>query len=85
MWAAAHGAAAHGRTSSFGACTSLQREGGVYTSTDLEPWAQNPPLALLGPALRPAGAKSVTFPLPKANAEVIASSVHGSRRATCVR
>jgi NADPH:quinone reductase-like Zn-dependent oxidoreductase len=58
--------------SSFGACKQLLRSGGVYVSTDLGPWAQNPPLALAGPLFRLAGAKRVAFPLPKANREVIA-------------
>lgn len=58
--------------SSFRACKPLLVDGGVYVSTDLGPWAQNPPLALLGPVFRRAGAKRVAFPLPKASREVIA-------------
>jgi NADPH:quinone reductase-like Zn-dependent oxidoreductase len=57
--------------SSFGACRRLLRDGGVYASTDLGPKAQNPMLALAGPALRLLNAKRVAFPLPRASREVI--------------
>ena len=57
--------------SSFGACRRLLRAGGVYVSTDLGPHAQNPMLALAGPALRVVGAKRVAFPLPRATQDVI--------------
>jgi NADPH:quinone reductase-like Zn-dependent oxidoreductase len=57
--------------SSFGACKRLLKEGGVYGSTDPGPMTQNPPLALVGPLFRLVGAKRVTFPLPKADREVI--------------
>jgi NADPH:quinone reductase-like Zn-dependent oxidoreductase len=57
--------------SSFGACRRLLRDGGVYASTDLGPKAQNPMLALAGPALRLLNAKRVAFPLPRASGEVI--------------
>jgi NADPH:quinone reductase-like Zn-dependent oxidoreductase len=57
--------------SSFGACRRLLLDGGVYASTDLGPKAQNPLLALAGPALRAVHAKRVAFPLPRANREVI--------------
>jgi NADPH:quinone reductase-like Zn-dependent oxidoreductase len=58
--------------SSFGACRRLLRAGGVYASTDLGPAAQNPVVALAGPALRALNARRVAFPLPRASAEVIA-------------
>jgi NADPH:quinone reductase-like Zn-dependent oxidoreductase len=57
--------------SSFWACRRLLREGGVYASTDLGPRAQNPMLALAGPALRILDAKRVAMPLPRASREVI--------------
>jgi NADPH:quinone reductase-like Zn-dependent oxidoreductase len=57
--------------SSFGACRRLLQPGGVYVSTDLGPKAQNPVLALAGPALRLLGVRRVAFPLPRANREVI--------------
>jgi NADPH:quinone reductase-like Zn-dependent oxidoreductase len=57
--------------SSFGACRRLLCDGGVYTSTDLGPKAQNPLLALAAPALRLLNARRVAFPLPRANREVI--------------
>jgi NADPH:quinone reductase-like Zn-dependent oxidoreductase len=57
--------------SSFGACRRLLRDGGVYVSTDLGPKAQNPILALAGPALRALHAKRVAFPLPRTGKEVI--------------
>ena len=57
--------------SSFGACRRLLRDGGVYASTDLGPKAQNPMLALAGPALRLLNAKRVAFPMPRASSEVI--------------
>ena len=56
--------------SSFGACKRLLKKGGVYVWTDLGPFAQNLPLALVGPLFRLVGAKRVAFPLPKANMEV---------------
>jgi NADPH:quinone reductase-like Zn-dependent oxidoreductase len=57
--------------SSFGACRRLLRDGGAYVSTELGPKAQNPVLALAGPALRVLGAKRVAFPLPRATREMI--------------
>ncbi len=48
----------------FGACKRLLVKGGIYVSTDLGPWAQNPILGLLSPLYRLAGARRVLFPLP---------------------
>jgi len=48
--------------SSFGKCKSLLRKHGIYLSTDLGYWSQNPILALITPLL---GGKKVLFPIPK--------------------
>ena len=47
--------------SSFGRCKRLLKPGGVYVSSDLGPWAQNPILALVTPLF---GGKRVVFPIP---------------------
>ena len=47
--------------SSFGRCKRLLKPGGVYASSDLGPWAQNPILALVTPLF---GGKRVVFPIP---------------------
>jgi NADPH:quinone reductase-like Zn-dependent oxidoreductase len=48
--------------SSFGRCKSLLKPGGVYLSSDLGTWVQNPILAL---TTRVFGAKKVMFPIPR--------------------
>ena len=58
--------------STFGKCRRILKEKGIYASTELGPWAQNPILALL-PVLT--GNRKVLFPIPKnskADAEYIA-------------
>ncbi|MGZ6544585.1 MAG: NAD(P)-dependent alcohol dehydrogenase [Actinomycetota bacterium] len=47
--------------SSFGPCERLLTPRGVYASSDLGPWAQNPVLALVTPLF---GGKRVVFPIP---------------------
>ena len=47
--------------SSFGRCKRLLKPGGVYVSSDLGPWAQNPILALVTPLF---GGRRVVFPIP---------------------
>jgi NADPH:quinone reductase-like Zn-dependent oxidoreductase len=47
--------------SSFGRCKRLLKPGGIYLSSDLGLWAQNPILALVTPVFR--GTK-VVFPIP---------------------
>ncbi len=47
--------------STFGHCKSLLRPKGIYISSDLGPWVQNPFLALITPLL---GGKQVRFPMP---------------------
>lgn len=48
--------------SSFGRCRRLLKPKGIYLSTDLGPFPQNPILALVTPLLR---GKRVLFPIPK--------------------
>jgi NADPH:quinone reductase-like Zn-dependent oxidoreductase len=48
--------------SSFGRCRRLLKPDGIYLSTDLGPFSQNPFLALVTPLL---GGKKVMFPLPR--------------------
>jgi NADPH:quinone reductase-like Zn-dependent oxidoreductase len=48
--------------SSFGRCRRLLESRGVYLSTDLGPYSQNPFLALVTPLLP---GRSVLFPLPR--------------------
>lgn len=47
--------------SSFGKCRPLLKQKGIYISTELGKFSQNPLLALLGPL---AGGKRVLFPIP---------------------
>jgi NADPH:quinone reductase-like Zn-dependent oxidoreductase len=47
--------------SSFGRCKRLLKPRGIYASSDLGPWAQNPILALATPLF---GGKKVVFPIP---------------------
>ena len=47
--------------SSFGRCKRLLKPRGIYVSSDLGPWAQNPILALVTPLF---GGKKVMFPIP---------------------
>ncbi len=59
--------------SSFGRCKHLLKPKGIYISTELGPWVQNPLLALITPLL---GGRRVLFPIPKidqADAELFAS------------
>jgi NADPH:quinone reductase-like Zn-dependent oxidoreductase len=48
--------------SSFGRCKRLLKPRGIYLSTELGPFPQNPILALITPLL---GGKKVLFPIPK--------------------
>jgi NADPH:quinone reductase-like Zn-dependent oxidoreductase len=57
--------------SSFGACRRLLAARGIYVSTELGPWGQNPLLGLLGPLFRLARARRVMFPLPTCSQEDI--------------
>jgi NADPH:quinone reductase-like Zn-dependent oxidoreductase len=54
--------------SSFARCRRLLKPRGIYLSTDLGPWSQNPVLALLTPLL---GGKKVLFPIPKEDQETV--------------
>lgn len=60
--------------STFGRCKPLLKEHGIYTSTELGPFCQNPLLALLTPLF---SKKQVHFPIPnnnnKADADYLAS------------
>lgn len=47
--------------STFGKCKPLLKKGGVYISSELGPWVQNPFLAMFTPFF---GSKKVKFPLP---------------------
>ena len=53
--------------SSFGRCKRLLKPRGLYLSSDLGPWSQNPILALITPLL---GGKKVRFPIPKQDQEM---------------
>ena len=55
--------------STFGACKKLLEPGGIYVSSELGPYGQNPFLALVTPLLR---GKKVHFPIPKQNAAMAA-------------
>jgi NADPH:quinone reductase-like Zn-dependent oxidoreductase len=48
--------------SSFGRCKRLLKQKGIYLSTDLGPFPQNPILALITPLF---GGRKVLFPIPK--------------------
>ena len=54
--------------SSFGRCKRLLKPGGVYLSSELGPFSQNPILALATPLL---GGKKVMFPIPKHDQEMV--------------
>jgi NADPH:quinone reductase-like Zn-dependent oxidoreductase len=54
--------------SSFKQCKPLLKEGGIYLSTDLGPYAQNPFLAIITPMF---GGKKVLFPIPVFDKEMI--------------
>ncbi len=54
--------------SSFRQCKPLLRKGGIYVSTDLGPFAQNPFLAIFTPLF---GGKKVLFPIPVIDQEMI--------------
>jgi NADPH:quinone reductase-like Zn-dependent oxidoreductase len=54
--------------SSFGRCRRLLKPGGIYMSSELGPWAQNPFLALVTPLT---GGKKVKFPIPKQDSETV--------------
>jgi NADPH:quinone reductase-like Zn-dependent oxidoreductase len=57
--------------SSFKACKPLLKNRGVYISTELGTYGQNPLLALMFPIYKVFGAKRVLFPIPKNNKEII--------------
>jgi NADPH:quinone reductase-like Zn-dependent oxidoreductase len=52
----------------FGRCKRLLKPGGVYVSSELGPWAQNPILALVTPLLR---GRAVKFPVPRDNQAIV--------------
>ncbi|GAA3883269.1 NAD(P)-dependent alcohol dehydrogenase [Saccharothrix violaceirubra] len=54
--------------STFGRCRRLLKPGGVYLSSELGPWAQNPVLALVTPLLR---GRRVRFPFPRDDRAVV--------------
>jgi NADPH:quinone reductase-like Zn-dependent oxidoreductase len=54
--------------SSFGRCKRLLKPKGIYLSTNLGPFPQNPILALVTPLL---GGKKVLFPIPKHDQEMV--------------
>jgi len=54
--------------SSFSQCRRLLKPGGIYLSSELGPWAQNPFLALIAP-LHPG--KRVMFPIPKHDQQMV--------------
>ncbi len=56
-----------GKTS-FSQCRPLLKPAGIYVSSELGPYAQNPFLALLAPLQR---GKRVKFPIPKHDQEMI--------------
>ncbi len=53
--------------SSFGRCKRVLKPGGIYLSSELGPFSQNPILALVTPLL---GGKKVMFPVPKHDQEM---------------
>ncbi len=55
-------------TSSFARCKRLLEPKGIYLSTELGPFPQNPILALVTPLLR---GKKVLFPVPKHDQEIV--------------
>ena len=54
--------------SSFRRCKRLLQPKGIYLSTDLGPFPQNPILALITPLF---GGKKVLFPIPKHDQELV--------------
>jgi NADPH:quinone reductase-like Zn-dependent oxidoreductase len=52
----------------FGRCRRLLKPGGVYVSSEVGPWAQNPLLALATPLLR---GRTVRFPFPRDNQAIV--------------
>jgi NADPH:quinone reductase-like Zn-dependent oxidoreductase len=54
--------------STFGRCKRLLKPGGVYVSSELGPWAQNPILALLTPLLR---GRKVKIAFPQDNQAIV--------------
>jgi NADPH:quinone reductase-like Zn-dependent oxidoreductase len=54
--------------SSFGRCKQLLKPRGIYLSTDLGPFPQNPILALITPLF---GGKKVLFPIPKHDQKLV--------------
>jgi NADPH:quinone reductase-like Zn-dependent oxidoreductase len=54
--------------SSFGRCKRLLKPKGIYLSTELGPFPQNPILALITPLF---GGKKVRFPIPKHDQEMV--------------
>lgn len=54
--------------SSFKQCKPLLKEKGIFTSTDLGPYSQNPFLAIFTPMF---GGKKVLFPIPSFDKEMI--------------
>jgi NADPH:quinone reductase-like Zn-dependent oxidoreductase len=54
--------------SSFGRCKQLLNPKGIYLSTELGPFPQNPILALITPLF---GGKKVLFPIPKHDREMV--------------
>jgi len=54
--------------SSFRRCKRLLKPKGIYVSTDLGPFPQNPILAVITPLL---GGKKVLFPIPKHDQEMV--------------
>ena len=54
--------------SSFGRCKRLLKPNGIYLSTDLGPFPQNPILALITPLFR---GKKVLFPIPKHDQKMV--------------
>lgn len=57
--------------SNFKACKPLLKPGGIYVSSELGPFGQNPLLGILSPLYKLFGAKHVLFPLPKNTVEII--------------
>ncbi len=54
--------------SSFNGCKRLLKPKGIYLSTELGPFPQNPILALITPLL---GGRKVMFPIPKHDQEMV--------------
>jgi NADPH:quinone reductase-like Zn-dependent oxidoreductase len=54
--------------SSFGRCKHLLKPGGIYASSDLGPFSQNPLLALVTPLF---GGRRVLFPIPTIDQEMV--------------